>query len=537
MEDGSDSVDGYQTYTAGTVDFEHGIDDIGLNNNNDTHPSHFSRPSSSNGKSGIFDQSSHRSSGGLRDPLAEEMDEEDFKNMLLRGSRGTGGRAMEELDFGHAGNRMSLAAELESAHSSSSNMELWMELGLDDDGEGRGEEDQEEPYSDEEEEGGYAHVSRDEDEYTTALWESADGGRNGNAEEWSPVSRQRVPSSTSSSSSSYDHFGSGSPSTQSTPPKSRDEPDSDFININCALEEDLGATHKFLQHIRSQALISHREESTTTFDKAENRQGVLPDVDSAYSDRQDIVESSATSFLRRLVELEKIRRGQVKELEEMERLASKLDRSGRNILGELNSFENEVVEVENFAGEAGTDQDDDEDTQCEAKTPISTTFRIPARISIPPQTADHPYEDEEDDFTSTTPTHSRHYRLPSPPLPEIDQYNGNLSQLGLSNLRTVTASLIAALSVLNESSQINHAALGDAGRKLRSLRSHLGTVKEDLVGLTNAEEFVRLREGGVGRGEKQKGRCGMEAKEWLKAVEEDLEKASVTARALLTDHS
>lgn len=530
MKDESDSVDEYEPYSS-TVNFHHNIDDIGLNNNN-RHSSPFSREASLEQQLDTFDKSFPSSSTELRDPFAEEMDEEDFKNMLLKG-RGPGGRAMEELDFGPAGNRMSLAAELESAHSSSSNRELWMQLGLDDDdGEGRREEDEEEPYSDEEEEESYGDVSRVEDDNTATQWDSPAVRSSGKA----GVSRQRVPSFASSSSSSLYHDQSGSPSTQSTPPRSRDESDSDFLIINTALEEDLGATDQFLQHLRSQA-SSGRNKDRTNIEDVGSRSGEFPDVASTYSDRQDIVETSATSFLRRLVELEKIRRSQVKELDEMERLASKLDRSGRNILGELNIIRNDAeVEVENFAEVAGTDLDEDEDTHYEATTPVASTFSIPARISIPLPTAEDPYEDVEDELTATTPTRSRHHRISSPPLPDLDPSSSHSSQLGLSNLRTVTASLISALSVLNESSQINHAALGDAGRKLRSLRVHLGTVKEDLAGLTQAEEFVKLREGAVvGQGGKQKGSCGIEAKEWLKTVEEELEKASATARNLLKE--
>ena len=105
------------------------------------------------------------------------------------------------------------------------------------------------------------------------------------------------------------------------------------------------------------------------------------------------------------------------------------------------------------------------------------------------------------------------------------------ARVELSNLRDITASLITALAAITEVTQVNSAGVGDAGRKLRALRGHLGAARDDLVGLERSERFVEeyeRREGG-----KEKGRFAQLAREQMRGAQVALEEGWIRAQEVL----
>ncbi|KAK4699840.1 hypothetical protein P7C70_g6415, partial [Phenoliferia sp. Uapishka_3] len=113
--------------------------------------------------------------------------------------------------------------------------------------------------------------------------------------------------------------------------------------------------------------------------------------------------------------------------------------------------------------------------------------------------------------------------LPSPSSPSASTSLPPNARIELSNLRDITSSLISALSSLSELSQVNNAGVGEAGRKLRALRGHLGTAKEDLTGLEKSERFVKEYERKSKVEGRKKGWYAEIAREQMRGAEEALD--------------
>lgn len=379
------------------------------------------------------------------------------------------------------GNLMnSLAFELENVGSASrsSTKDIIAELGIDEDEEGGQDE---EDYDSEEESREEEEMLHQQQQSTNEFYHN-DEDRHQLSPGQSHVDRYKLSpfrstsSASSSTSISHSHFETSSPSIPSSPPTSKDDLDSSFLNSISAFETDLGSTSSFLQNLRQHTnpnqLSSSIENSSIDF-----------------SDRQPFVEKLAGSLIDRLYELAKVREDQVKELIEMEKLVNKNDLGWQKALSLIEAFCDEEDEPSHFSPDSELDI-----------------------VELEP----------------STPTITRSYSnfVPSTPSSIL---NSSLSTTTIRNeladLRDITSSLISALSTLNELAQVNQAASGESGRKLKSLKTHLGTVREEFSLFTRAEEFVKVYE------EKEteipvkerKGRFSSQARECMKEIEESLE--------------
>lgn len=400
-------------------------------------------------------------------------------------------------------NRLSLANELQNIGSSnrSSTRDILSELGIDEDEEGNEKEDydsEEDEFEQEQQANARNGVSnherelgrnQDEEDHLTA-----------NQIDRNKLSPFRSVSSTSStpSSTSFHPFESSSPSSHSSLSNCKDDSDIIFPLTTTALESDLGSTTSFLNHLRQHTNPnSIKPLSSTTFAINE------PPID--FTDRQPLVENLATSLVDSLHELVKLREEQVKELVEMEKLVNKNDSSWQKILATLDEFDDDNSNVSNLVV-------DDH---------VSRNFVEEEQENL-----------EHDD--PLTPTTSRFYRSSSSSNPNLDS---SPVQSELFNLRQVTSTLISALSTLNEAAQVNSSQSSDISRKLKSLKAHLTTIKEELTSFHKAEAYISIYEKEEMEipSEIRKGRYSTAARECLKDIEGELEQGWIKCKSIFTE--
>ncbi|KAL8277661.1 hypothetical protein RQP46_009934 [Phenoliferia psychrophenolica] len=375
--------------------------------------------------------------GGLGTPL-----DSDGATPLRRSQRGG-------VNPTASSNRLSLAFELASAASPNkraSNRELLRSLGIDEDP-SEGEDD--------DDEGDEDRSDEDQDDFL-------DDSGYGNPSPHPPAAdsptttlkaRQSTASLHNASSPSLSLSMSSPPpfshptDTEEDDALARSEADAAFALASSALESALVSTGEFLSHLRQHTAVDPSSSTSppplspspfnTTFAALSTtlpKNGEAPVAD--YTDRQPHLESLASSVIKSMYDITRERESQVRELGELERVLANPSASWQAALSTLDAFP--------------------------PSTPPPTTTSSPSPLSL---------------STSTPP--------PPAPFPTA-------ARVELSNLRDITSSLISALSSVHEVTQVNSAGVGEAGRKLRALRGHLGNAKEDLVGLERSERHYRF---------------------------------------------
>ncbi|KAI5475409.1 hypothetical protein MNV49_001439 [Pseudohyphozyma bogoriensis] len=423
--------------------------------------------------------------GGSADSFARDNELDDVLATPLRRSRGAGGGSSAP-----SSNRLSLAFELASAGSGGgANRDLMRELGIEE-----GDEDAEDE----------AGASGSEDEVEDPRYGAevlATPRTTTRQDPSSPSPRQRLGARASSSSLSSFHLyengtsgnGTGFSSAHSSPANEREELDASFNETTEALESSLELTGVFLAHLRQHTthdVDPHSPPLASSSSKpvpdpsSSRSHSATPDlVPSAdFSDRQPVLESMASSVIKSMYDLSKEREQQVKELSELERLVSK----------------NEVGWQATLAGLDPISWDDDEST-------VGSSGTSPRSTPAP---------------------------SPAPSKPSL---LASTARVELSNLRDVTSSLISALSAINEVTQVNQASVGEAGRKLRALRGHLVTAKDDLMSVERSEEFIKEyeRKEKEEGGERRKGRYSELAREAMRGAQVALDEGWQRAQEVL----
>ncbi|GAA5980769.1 hypothetical protein JCM11641_002639 [Rhodosporidiobolus odoratus] len=410
------------------------------------------------------------------------------------------------------GNRMSLAFELASASGPAGGRtrDLMRELGI--------EEDEDDPddreYDDEEEEDELAQAQQEVRRRLFAGKEKeetrGDSFSAGNSPLRRPVSGiLRGKSSTAS-------FATAAGGEIDSPPDeegiSQEELDTALQEAAAALEGSMKTTGVFLSHLRQHVtaevdLSSHspnlpRPAAASDPSSSSLPSGSLQRYASAsspsiatssatidYTDRQPVVEAFASSVLKRMYDVAAQREAQTRELTEMERIFARNEGGWRAVLAGLDPLPL-----------------DEGDEASEAHTGSEPNGVLPPAEAIP----------SSPNLDSAPPPSSAHSHSPTSAPSSVAQ-----AQLELTQLRTLTSSLLTALASICDLSQVQSALSSDAGRKLRALKVQVGAVKDDLGGIEKSEAFVReyeAREKGQPRG-----RYAEQAREEMRAAQEALE--------------
>jgi hypothetical protein len=203
------------------------------------------------------------------------------------------------------------------------------------------------------------------------------------------------------------------------------------------------------------------------------------------------LERLASDVIRHINESTKSREDQVRELLEYEREFRKIssELGGSDVLGQLE----ELVQMDDLV---------------ESKSPVETTHD--------PQLALETVEEEQVQDWEVDPDHHplAHRRASSfdsddgydpdssakdfPPPPPINGPPTPRTTIPqLAHLRSFTVSLVGTLTTISEQCQVNGAATGDAGRKLRALKNKLGDWRTDWDSAEKSRMKIERWEAGI----------------------------------------
>lgn len=380
----------------------------------------------------------------------------------------------------------SLAFELASAARPQRHWDLMRELGLDDEdgggSEGASSEDDE-----------HVHGSYDDEQTREMPSSSAAASAPGSdpfASPRRPQSRLHLETPTSS-------FPNSSAVSGLATPEEDDDDEADLAKeaeidnalneASSSLNDSIAAATSFLGHLQQ-----HTSSSDTQASPASSA-SPAPPVD--YTDRQPHVENLAQSLLRGVVDLAQQRELQVRELTEAERVFARTDAGWKAVLADLDPLSPEEADQSPTGGPVDG---------------ISTGL---------------PNGDAHDVEIRSNPS--------LPPLAALPAALPEQALVELTALRTLTASLLAALSSLSDVTQMQSALASDAGRKLRALKTQVGVFKDDLLAVERSEMFVQAFERREGA-ERCEGKYSTRARVELGEVERRLDEGWRRAQEILT---
>ncbi|BGP17553.1 hypothetical protein JCM10213_004094 [Rhodosporidiobolus nylandii] len=406
-----------------------------------------------------------------------------------RRRNGSGASLLDQAANGGGGNRMSLAFELASASGppGGRTRDLMRELGIE-------EDDSEEQHYEEDEE------AEEEDEFEAAQQQVGRrlfGGNEADEARDDPfgaagvgASPGRRPASrmlrAKSSTASFASFAPGGEEATTPKPEgiSQEELDAALKEATDGLQASMATTGTFLSHLRQHVTVEVDPSSappapslsSATLEPSSSSSILLsgslqrststpsplapsPPSEVDYTDRQPLVESLASSVLKRMYAVAAQREQQTRALTEMERVFARNEGGWRAVLAGLEPLPPD----EDEAGEG------DGDATVVLENGVSLTPEEPVPSS--------PFLDGAPPPASS--------RVAPPPSAASE------AQHQLHDLRSLTTSLLSALSSISDLSQVQSALSSDAGRKLRALKVQVGGVKDDLSAVERAEEFVR----------------------------------------------
>ncbi|GAA5827428.1 hypothetical protein JCM11251_003810 [Rhodosporidiobolus azoricus] len=474
-----------------------------------------------------------------------ELAEEEGKKLRHSSTHGSVGGLSDRgsADDGHAtprrrngsgsnrgGSRISLADELASASGppGGRTRDLMRELGIEEGEEDELEDDGEEGESEEEEDpeeqlerrlfgGSRVEEEKSEDQFLGA---SASPARR-------PGSRLRTTQSIPSFAVEGD-----ADETEEEPALgiSQEELDAVFQEAAEALESSIATTGTFLSHLRQHVTgevdpsssssappppsLQHSS-STTHLTGALQRPtpsaSASPDPPIDYTDHQPLVESLASSLLKRLYDVASQREAQARELTEIERVFARSEGGWQAVLAGLEPLRLED-ETEEEDAERREEADDAEHlSRSNGALPIDTAY--PDSPLGSPSSAHPP--------STSAP--------PLPPLPNLTLSPADALLPPLTSLRTLTTTLLSALSTISDTSSVQSALSSEVGRKLRAVKGLVGSLREEGELREKAEEFVRVYERERERDSREKGARGRES------CAEQARREVEAAKALLED--
>lgn len=266
-----------------------------------------------------------------------------------------------------------------------------------------------------------------------------------------------------------------------------------------ALEQDLEAAAAnvsdstreildFMSRLRIHVGASSSEPTnSTTISNAAS----TPPLD--YRDRQSVVEDLCSAFLRSLQSSAARRTEQQQDMTVLERELARSDVGWQHALGGLDPLPHDVFD-------------------------------------------DYP-ANEHVDGSSQLAGHDSELARPARPQPRTDPAAtvGASITSELASLRSTTRSLLSILASLAEQTQVQSALTSDAGRKLRALRTQLGTLKDEASNVERSEAFVEAYEKAPRRRvEGKEESAAARARREVAAVQQRLDSGWITAQKILT---
>ena len=225
----------------------------------------------------------------------------------------------------------------------------------------------------------------------------------------------------------------------------------------------------------------------------------------SYVDRQPLVEKAASTFVKSLYSTTKQREMQVRDITELDRLFARNEIGWATVLSEL-----EPIPVE---------FDDNSDEDSEGGRPESTsTSSSPPASTLDAISPSHP------------PSHVLSQNTNGGRRLHLDLYRTISTEF--HHLRILTTALLDTFASMSDIVQVQSALAQEASRKLRSSKTQIVTVRDELVNLDRSEEFVRVFVERRSPGGKTRD-YAKEAREIMNGVEEELKIASREASNML----
>lgn len=216
-----------------------------------------------------------------------------------------------------------------------------------------------------------------------------------------------------------------------------------------------------------------------------------------YRDRQSVVEDLCSAFLRSLQSSAARRTEQQQDLTVLERELARTEVGWQHALGGLDPLPHDLFD----------------DSAVHAHVDVSSQLAVhdsngPTRQAWPRPRTDHSTATAGASITSE-----------------------------LASLRSTTQSLLSLLASLAEQTQVQSALASEAGRKLRALRTQLGTLKDEAAQVERSEAFVEAYEKAprtrVQEGTEEESAAARARRE-VAAVQQRLDSGWITAQKILT---
>lgn len=233
------------------------------------------------------------------------------------------------------------------------------------------------------------------------------------------------------------------------------------------LNQDLQTTDLFIEHLRCLDTDYSPSISSPTTASIPTSGGELS------------LERLASDFIRKINDNTREREGQVRELREVEKEFRRIagQNGGNDILGELE----ELDTIDGFGDDSG-----EREVKAAETGPGGRALHTVAEEEDHDTTADWELDPQrvlgDDDTLDYRHTHRRqnsysHARESSTSL-LVDSFSNNPTPSNaiaqLSNMRSLTQSLVQSLTTVVENTQVTAAATAEAGRKIRALKNKLG---------------------------------------------------------------
>ncbi|GAA5944515.1 hypothetical protein JCM3775_005883 [Rhodotorula graminis] len=301
----------------------------------------------------------------------------------------------------------------------------------------------------------------------------------------------------------------------------QDEVDAALREAAASLDESMQTTSAFLAHLRQHVTTEVDPHAAALAAPCPSPVGIEPPRSSAtsspapardYTDRQPVVESHASTLVRRLYELAKQRESHLRELGEVERVLGRTEPGWRAALADLEPLE--WPDDEDEGGDGGDTNGDE---------PPAPTEPVPSG--------------DVEGLSSFGPLALDPARPAPPPRsrpPPASSLALTRAHADLAALRTLTTSLLAALSSISDLTQVQSALASDSGRKLRALKAQAGSLRDELGAVERSEAFVEAFEGrSEGRRTLGDGRAAESARREVEGVRETLEEGWRKAQSML----
>ncbi|GJJ11512.1 hypothetical protein Clacol_005745 [Clathrus columnatus] len=260
------------------------------------------------------------------------------------------------------------------------------------------------------------------------------------------------------------------------------------------LNQDLQTTDLFIEHLR-------RLDTDSSFSLPSPTTTITATITSIPSSGELLLERLASDFIRKVNDSIREREGHVRELREVEKEFRRIagQTGGNDILAELDELET----GDGFGG----DDSREKETKVEngpggralhTVTELEEEHDTTADWELDPQRVlgDDDQLDYRDRYRQNSLSHTREHSS------TFDSFSNNPTPSNaitqLSNMRSLTQSLVQSLTTVVENTQVTGAATAEAGRKIRALKNKLGGWRAESEGAERSMEKIEKWEAAGG---------------------------------------